>query len=87
MFTYLLENNKLSQADIDNLMTKEYTREHFKKVVYPALALSREANRGDSKTFRYYKTPVNFNGANLYISSQWFDESREDLISWFKNYI
>ena len=87
MFTYLLENNKLSQADIDNLMAKEYTREHFKKVVYPALALSREANRGDSKTFRYYKTPVNFNGTDLYISSQWFDESREDLISWFKNYI
>ena len=85
MFIYLLENNKLSQNEIDKLMTKDYTRETFKKVVYPVLALSREANRGDSKTFRYYKTPINVNGTNLFISSQWFDESREDLISYFKD--
>ena len=85
MFIYLLENNKLSQNEIDKLMTKDYTRETFKKVCYPVLALSREANRGDSKTFRYYKTPINVNGTNLFISSQWFDESREDLISYFKD--
>lgn len=85
MFIYLLENNKLSQNEIDKLMTKDYTRETFKKVVYPVLALSREANRGDSKTFRYYKTHINVNGTNLFISSQWFDESREDLISYFKD--
>ena len=85
MFTFLLENNKLSQADIDLLMTKEYTREHFKKVVYPVLALSRVANRGDSKTYRYYNSPVIVNGINIFISSQWFDESREDLITFFKN--
>ncbi len=85
MFIYLLENNKLSQNEIDKLMTKDYTRERFKRVVYPVLALSRKANRGDSKVFRYYKTPINVNGTNLFISSQWFDMSREDLISYFKD--
>lgn len=84
MFGYMLTNGKLSQADIDLLMTKDYTRETFKKVVYPVLALSREANRGGSKTFRYYKTPVNANGVDIYISSQWFEESRADLIRYFK---
>ena len=68
-------------------MSKDYTRATFKKVVYPALALSREANRGDSRTYRYYKAPVKSNETDYYISSQWFDESREDLIAWFKNHI
>lgn len=84
MFGHLLTNSKLSQADIDLLMTKDYTRETFKKVVYPVLAFSRDANRGDSKTFRYYKTPVGVNGVDIYISSQWFEESRADLIRYFK---
>lgn len=85
IFIYLLENNKLPQDEINKLMTKDYTRETFKKAVYPVLALSREANRGNSKTFRYYKSPINVNDTTLFISSQWFDESREDLISYFKS--
>ena len=84
MFKYLLTNGKLSQANINLLMTKDYTRETFKKIVYPVLALSREANRGDSKIFRYYKAPVNVNGVDIYISSQWFEESRNDLIRYFQ---
>ncbi len=84
IFTFLLTNSKLPQAEIDKLMTKDYTRETFKKVVYPVLALSRDANRGDSKTFRYYKIPVNVNGIDIYISSQWFEESRKDLIRYFQ---
>lgn len=84
MFGYLLTNSKLSQADIDLLMTKDYTRKIFKKVVYPVLAFSRDANRGNSKTFRYYKMPVNVNGVDIYISSQWFEESRTDLVRYFQ---
>lgn len=85
MFSYLLENNILPQEEIDKLMTKDFARMTFKKVVYPVLALSREANRGDSRTFRYYKIPINVNDIDIYISSQWFDESREDLISYFNS--
>lgn len=85
MFSYLLENNMLPQEEIDKLMTKDFARMTFKKVVYPVLSLSREANRGDSRTFRYYKTPINVNDIDIYISSQWFDESREDLITYFNS--
>lgn len=87
IFAKLLSENKISDEEICLLMSKDYTRATFKKVVYPALALSREANRGDSRTYRYYKAPVKSNGTDYYISSQWFDESREDLIAWFKNHI
>lgn len=87
MFSYLLKNNILPQEEIDKLMTKDFARVTFKKAVYPVLALSREANRGDSRTFRYYKTPINVNDIDIYISSQWFDESREDLITYFNSKI
>lgn len=87
MFAYLLESNKLSQDEIDNLMTKDFSRKTFKKVVYPVLALSRDANRGDSNKIRYYKKPINVNDTDIYISSQWFDESREDLITYFNSKI
>ena len=84
MFKCLLTNGKLSQTDINLLMTKDNSRKTFKRVSYPVLALLREANRGDSKTFRYYKVPVNVNGVDIYISSQWFEESRTDLIRYYQ---
>lgn len=84
MFSYLLKNNKLSQSDIEKLMTKDFTKETFKKVVYPVLAFSRDAHKGNSKTYRYYKSPINFNGINIFISSQWFEESRADLVRYFQ---
>ena len=87
MFTKLLTEHKLEQVEIERLMTKEYTRTTFKKVVYPALAKSRDANRGNSTHFRYYKTPVNADGVDIYISSQWFDDSRSDLIAYYKQHI
>lgn len=85
MFSYLLANDLLTQEDIDKLKTKEYSRDTFKKVVYPVLALSREANRGSSKTFRYYKTPIVLNNITFFISSQWFEESRDDLVCYFRS--
>lgn len=84
VFSYLLKNSKLSQSDIDKLMTKDFSRATFKRVVYPVLALSRDANKGDSKTYRYYKSPVHVNGLDMFISSQWFEESRADLVRYFQ---
>ena len=84
MFSRLLLEHKLTEEEIERLKTKDYSRNTFKKVVYPVLAMSRDANRGDSKTFRYYKKPVVVDGVEYYISSQWFDDSREDLITYFK---
>lgn len=84
MFSYLLKNDKLSKSDIEKLMTKDFARTTFKRVVYPVLAFSRDAHKGDSKTYRYYKSPVNVDGMNIFISSQWFEESRADLVRYFQ---
>lgn len=85
MFSYLLKNNKISQTEIDKLITKEFARTTFRRVSYPVLAFSRDANRGDSKKYRYYKTPVNVNGKDIFICSQWFEESRADLTRYFQS--
>ena len=86
MFSRLLLEHRLTEEEIERLKTKDYSRNTFKKVVYPVLAMSRDANRGDSKTFRYYKKPVVVDGVEYYLSSQWFDDSREDLIEYYKRY-
>lgn len=86
LIKWVLENDRLSFQEITNLMTKEYTRAKFKKVVYPVLAESKNANRGNSMQLRYYKDPVVVNGKNYFITSQWFEESREDLLIWFNKH-
>ena len=86
MFEKLLTENKLTVDEIVKLTTKEYTRATFYKVVYPVLAYRRDANRGNSLHYRYYKTPVKSNGVDYYISSQWFDESKNDLIRYYKKF-
>ena len=67
-------------------MTKEYSRQNFKRVVYPVLALSYDSNRGQSDHFRYYRQSVNIDGTDYFISSQWFDASRADLIAYYKKF-
>lgn len=84
LFGYLLLNNKLSNDDIEQLMSVEFTRSTFKRVTYPALAHNRDDNRGNSTHIRYYSNPIIIEEKTIFISSQWFDESREDLIKYFK---
>lgn len=86
LIKWLLENGKLSIQEITRLMTKEYTKATFTNIFYPVLAESKNANRGNSTQLRYYKDPVVVNGKNYFITSQWFEESREDLLNWFNQH-
>lgn len=83
----LLVNEKLSAEEIDALKSKEYTRRTFSKVVYPVLANNREDNMGKGKKMRYYRKPVQVGGKDIFISSEWFDESRQDVIDWYKEHL
>lgn len=83
----LLVDGKLSAQEIDALKTKEYTRRTFLKVVYPVLADNREDNMGKGKKMRYYRKPIQVEGKDIFITSEWFDESRQDLIVWYKEHL
>lgn len=87
LISKLMENEKIEADELEKLKTKEYSRETFPKIVYPVLADSRDANRGKSSKLRYRKTPVNYKGKDIYISNEWFDFNREDLINWYKKHM
>lgn len=83
----LLLEGKLSEEEVELLKEKEYSRKTFYKVVYPVLANNREDNKGKSRKCRYYSRPVQFKEKNVYISTEWFDESRKDLVEWYKRHL
>lgn len=83
----LLVDGKLSAQEIDALKTKEYIRRTFLKVVYPVLANNREDNMGKGKKLRYYRKPEQVGGKDIFITSEWFDESRQGLIVWYKEHL
>lgn len=85
LISKLFEDEKLNDCEITELMTKEFTR-HFKGIFVPILALHRDANRGGGTKLRYYKAPIIFKGKNYYISSEWYEEGRQDLVKWFKGH-
>ena len=87
MITYMLINDMIPKDEQEKLKGKEYSRRTFRKNVYPVLADSKFDNMGNSSKPRYYAIPVNVKGKDVYISSQWIEESREDLISWFKQHL
>ena len=76
-FEDLLINNKLTDAQITQLMDKAYCRINF-KVTYPILVL----NTDTFEHQRYYKNLVI---GKYYICSQWFERNRFYLDVWKLN--
>lgn len=79
MFTYLLENNLLSQVLIDRLRDKDYCRNHL-GVHFPVIV---DIDKDQFDNVRYYADIV-IN--NYRISNYWF-ENREKINSWLSSNI
>ncbi len=74
-----LEKGTLLPAEIDFLQDASYSKRNF-DLNFPLLI-------EDGKSFeekRYYKEPVEINKKKYYITSQWFDRSKNQLINWLK---
>jgi len=83
----LIGNNAITADEISKLKTKEYTKQLFSASDYPVLADSRDANKGNSSHIRYRKKPIVFDGKELYVTTQWFEKNREDIVSWYKTHL
>jgi len=83
----LMSKNKLTDDEIQKLITKEYCRTNFKQIVYPILAYNKTDNMGDSDHIRYYKDPVQYHDCTYFISHEWFENSRSDLVNWYKQHL
>jgi hypothetical protein len=90
LFYNLVENlialSKISSDEIEKLKTKEYTKSLFSLTDYPAIANNINDNMGNSTRKRYRSQSLNFNGVEIYISTQFFENDREAIIEWYKKH-
>ena len=84
----MLLRGLLTEAEIAGLKTKEYSKQVIPKIVYPILADNRSDNMGNGNKLRYRKNPVVMqDGRQIYVTQEWFDDFRDDLINWYETHI
>ncbi len=90
LFFYLIEDlvdtSRITASEVEKMKTKEYTKFLFKATDYPAVANNRTDNMGNSSQKRYRAKALNFNGTEIYISTQFFDSDRTAVIDWYKSH-
>ena len=87
MFKYILENDLITDEEVESFKTKEYTKKIFNKTDYPILADNRMDNKGNSKYIRYRAESVTYNGEQVFVTTQWFEDNRKDVITWYQNHL
>lgn len=83
----LVTKSKITETEIDKLKMKEYTKSLFQSTDYPAVANNRTDNMGNSTQKRYRARALNFEGTDIYVSTQFFDSDRDAVINWYKEHI
>lgn len=83
----LIEKSKITASEVERLKTKEYTKSLFRSTDYPAVADHRTDNMGNSVHKRYRTKALQFNGADIYISTQFFESDRDAVIEWYKKHL
>ena len=83
----LVSKKKIKSEEVEKLKTKEYTKALFQATDYPAIANDRSDNMGNSTQKRYRAKAINFEGNDIYVSTQFFDEDRDAVIEWYKKHV
>lgn len=83
----LVTKSKITISEVEKLKTKEYTKTLFQATDYPAVANNRTDNMGNSTQKRYRAKALSFEGADIYVSTQFFDSDRDAMIDWYKEHI
>lgn len=83
----LIKQTKITEKEIEQLKTKEYTKSLFRAADYPAVANNQTDNMGNSLHKRYRAKELQFNGKNIYVSTQFFETDRSAVIEWYKAHI
>lgn len=83
----LIKQTKITEKEIEQLKTKEYTKSLFRATDYPAVANNQTDNMGNSLHKRHRAKELQFNGKNIYVSTQFFETDRSAVIEWYKAHI
>ena len=87
LFTKLLLEGKLPEQEIVLLHERGYSKKLFPKNYYPVLADDVNDYKGNGKTTRFYKESVILpDGREVFISSQWFEDDRDNLIEYYRKF-
>lgn len=87
LFKKIFELEKISEHEINLLKGKDYTKSLFSRTNFPVLADNRNDNMGQSNVIRYKKEPLLFKGKQLFFTTQWYEENRNDVITWYKKHL
>lgn len=77
----VLEEGKITGYELQKLQDKEYSKQIF-DINYPLLSKVRIINGQP----RYYANRILINNEEYYICQEWFDKSRQKLVSWLKDH-
>lgn len=83
----LINKSIITVSEMEQLKTKEYTKFLFHATDYPAVANNRTDNMGNSAHKRYRAKALQFDGADIYISTQFFESDRDAVIQWYKEHL
>lgn len=83
----LVVKSKIKASEVKKLKTKDYTKTLFQSTDYPAVADNRTDNMGHSTQKRYRAKALSFEGADIYISTQFFESDRDAVIEWYKSHL
>ena len=83
----LVKKELINSAELENLKTKDYTKGLFQTMDYPAIVDSRTNNIGNPLQNLYRAKAIDFNGTEIYTSTQFYDSDRDAVISWYKSHL
>lgn len=83
-FRYLASLDLLTDDDIIKLQNEEYSQDVL-DCNYPVLVDSIDKVIDKNGKRRYYKDIYRYRNNNYYLSSEWYEEDREKLVSWLKS--
>ncbi|MCD7950397.1 MAG: DUF262 domain-containing protein [Erysipelotrichaceae bacterium] len=86
-FDDLIEKNVISESEMELLKTKEYAAKLFSRIEYPIISDNRDANKGNGKVYKYRKKSLIFKGKEIFITTQWSETNRHEIIDWYKNHL
>lgn len=75
----LIDKNKITVDEIENLKTKKHSNSLFKKTYYPVIS--------EKLHKRYRKNKLEFNSKEIYIIKEFFEEDRENIVEWYLSHI
>ena len=84
IFEKLLTEELIDDEEVARLLDKEYSKKTF-GIYYPVLARNREDNKGQGEQVRYKKTPYTYKGTDYYLTREWFEQNKENLLTYVKN--